>query len=161
MYPLIHIMAFIQTHASLIQPMFQTTALLLGLTMLTVSILSFHDPEAFAKNMGLAFASHTASCTAPSSSSEFQSPPPRATDPRAYLLLFSARELGLAVCVLVLSGLREDRALSVLLMVLGTVVAGGDTLAAGWYARDAGMAQHAVPGVVVFGVGVMGWVSFR
>lgn len=161
MYPLIHIMAFIQTHASLIQPMFQTTALLLGLTMLTVSILSFHDPEAFAKNMGLAFASHTASCTAPSSSSECQSPPPRATDPRAYLLLFSARELGLAVCVLVLSGLREDRALSVLLMVLGTVVAGGDTLAAGWYGRDAGMAQHAVPGVVVFGVGVMGWVSFR
>ncbi|KAL8672928.1 MAG: hypothetical protein Q9168_002634 [Polycauliona sp. 1 TL-2023] len=152
----------IQSHDTLSRGIFLTTSVLCGLTMLTVAVLSFHNPDNFAKNLGMPLAPRTSKPTTNTThSSGVESPSTKAADARAYLVLVSARELAYGISILVLFSLGEYKALSVLLMALGSLVGGGDALAASWYGRDANIvAQHAVPGSIAFGAGVVGWVLF-
>lgn len=154
-------------------PIFLTTSFLLALTMLIVSILALHNPTLFAQNFGLPLPS-SISPNDDNKNNKKGNPQrkdaiedenitskrlasPHVTDPVTWLIPFAAREMALSLSMLVLLYLREYRAVSVLVAVIGTVVGAGDSLATIWYGRAGSWIQHAWPSIMVAALGIVGW----
>ncbi|KAI4094905.1 MAG: hypothetical protein LQ344_001950 [Seirophora lacunosa] len=153
----------IRTHAPLLHPTFQTTTLLLGLTLLTISIRALLNPHTFAANFGIPLPENPTSENKPPASknptSENKNPTSENKNPAtAYITLLAVREAALAIALLALLGLGEERAVSVLVVVLGAVVGAGDSVVAGRWGRKGSWGGHAGPGVMLVGVGIVGGV---
>ncbi|KAL8728149.1 MAG: hypothetical protein Q9166_005599 [cf. Caloplaca sp. 2 TL-2023] len=169
LYNLIH------ANASSLLPLFLTTALLLGLTMVSVSLLALYRPSAFAQNFGVPLSNfaqdHHSDLrenidddTTYNDSGIMQDEDTRtipsevaAADPVAWIVIFSGRELALGTSLLAFLYLKEYRALSILVLVI-SVVAVGDSLATMFYGSKGRVEQHAWPGAMIAVVGIFGWV---
>ncbi|PYH94740.1 hypothetical protein BO71DRAFT_398677 [Aspergillus ellipticus CBS 707.79] len=162
---LLHLQALITTHASLLTPIVKTISLLMGFTMVLMSVLAVRQPQHFAENFGIAISSSSPPPPPPPSSDTHQQPqstPPTqtpTTSPLGWILVFSGREMALGCAILSLLYLNELKAMSVLVSCAGWVGA-GDSVATWLYGREGSVWNHLIPSLGFLWVGPVGVVLF-
>ncbi len=156
---------FVQDNTSILNPLFRTTCLLLGLVILYTGLTAFTRPSTFAENFGLPLIRSTSRTSPPSTRTNTNTDTKadgntHVTPPEAYILIFAGREVSLGITILTFLYLNEIRVLSVVLFC--TYSAGlGDLIATWRFGPDGAVTMHVVPILLFSWVAPLGWMLSR